>query len=90
MKSLAFEFYQTLSRLTNNTGLNVPNVRAFSVYIGVLLSYSLGSIPLIHPYGPRMAPSQNGHKIRARSRPLWNCGNEGEWLCRFVSSVPSP
>lgn len=31
-KASAFEFYQTLSRLTDNMGINVPNVRTFGIH----------------------------------------------------------
>jgi hypothetical protein len=62
-KSSAFEVYQTLSRLTDNTGTNIPNVSTISFdRIQTEMFLFLGSIYLLHAHGPRVAAPQNGHQ----------------------------
>lgn len=58
-KMSAFQFYYSLSRLTDNTGLNEPKVRDLNVRLSSLLltvrSFS-GPISFFPPCRPRMAP----------------------------------
>lgn len=57
LKASAFEFYNTLVRLTDNTGLFLPKVCTSYHKTATSQVKVIGSIPLFHAHGTRVSAS---------------------------------
>lgn len=91
-KITTFEFFQTISRLTDNTGLSVPKVSRHH-RLTWLLYFSLaiiGSISLPIANDSRMALPKAVEAIWARPRPHSTCiADPSRRVCLALSSLPS-
>lgn len=77
-KASPFEFYNTLARLTDNTGLSPPKVyksalSCFSQFKRQI--HSIGSIPFILNYCSGISTYKDAEKGDARIRSPWHYSN---------------
>lgn len=71
-KVSAFEYYQTLERLTDNTGISVPKVSGHSSLDSQILNFRIEPLFSIHAYDPGISPHFTLEASWARSCRKWN------------------
>lgn len=88
-----YEFYNTISRLTDNTGLDPPKVRSpqtlVRLYSNTDVYHTPGSLPEPPPDGARMETLKDAkegrERARSRGRSVYRAGR----VCLALPTVPT-